>query len=357
MAKNRAKKTVWKNFKVDLSKVKLDLSYMAQDFLFESGKFTIHAPVGDDGTDATVRNNPRDVYAVQTALAELDRHLPKQVHTVNGATTSLSVYPGSASGSVTARTLLAIKNLQQWFLPRSVKPNGVLAPMHGQHLTVHRLGADRYGASHPSQYAFECMRHILQVTSVIKTGGLPPVQPGADAFVRLLQSKMGQPYIFGARVPKDIREWLGPWDCAEFIAWGLFQSLGNRFWHLLPHRVMLGTTYNSKTYSNFSKAENNVRFRDALAAQIATHLRRLQSNPAIVSRVRDAEMISRTPGLIGVDWSGRHVLATAGNGRTIEAVNPPHGNAVSSRSIDAKVIKRYRFWMIRDLYRNQPVRP
>ena len=36
-------------------------------------------------------------------------------------------------------------------------------------------------------------------------------------------SHLGEKYIFGATVPKNIAAWKGPWDCAEFVSWIVFQ--------------------------------------------------------------------------------------------------------------------------------------
>lgn len=38
--------------------------------------------------------------------------------------------------------------------------------------------------------------------------------------------KVGQKYVFGARVPLDNTNWNRPWDCAEFASWCAFQAYG-----------------------------------------------------------------------------------------------------------------------------------
>lgn len=35
--------------------------------------------------------------------------------------------------------------------------------------------------------------------------------------------RLGDRYVLGARVPKDNPDWRGPWDCAEFASWCVFQ--------------------------------------------------------------------------------------------------------------------------------------
>src|SRR6185369_10371990 len=40
---------------------------------------------------------------------------------------------------------------------------------------------------------------------------------------------VGEPYILGARAPMANAAWKGPWDCAEFASWCLFQATGVLF--------------------------------------------------------------------------------------------------------------------------------
>src|SRR5438876_4207355 len=37
---------------------------------------------------------------------------------------------------------------------------------------------------------------------------------------------VGEPYVFGAVVAKDNSNWHGPWDCAEFVSWCVYQAAG-----------------------------------------------------------------------------------------------------------------------------------
>jgi N-acetylmuramoyl-L-alanine amidase len=39
----------------------------------------------------------------------------------------------------------------------------------------------------------------------------------------------GEPYILGARAPMTNSKWKGPWDCAEFASWCLYQTTGVLF--------------------------------------------------------------------------------------------------------------------------------
>ena len=51
---------------------------------------------------------------------------------------------------------------------------------------------------------------------------------GEDLF-RLAGKHVGEKYVLGAKVPKDNASWKGPWDCAEFASWCLFQASGKLF--------------------------------------------------------------------------------------------------------------------------------
>ncbi|MBL8059826.1 MAG: hypothetical protein JNK63_03810 [Chthonomonas sp.] len=44
--------------------------------------------------------------------------------------------------------------------------------------------------------------------------------------IDLARSRLGEPYVLGAKVPKHDPDWHGPWDCAEFASWLVFQCTG-----------------------------------------------------------------------------------------------------------------------------------
>jgi hypothetical protein len=45
-----------------------------------------------------------------------------------------------------------------------------------------------------------------------------------DRIFDIARRHVGERYVLGAFVPKDNSNWHGPWDCAEFASWALFQS-------------------------------------------------------------------------------------------------------------------------------------
>jgi len=51
---------------------------------------------------------------------------------------------------------------------------------------------------------------------------------GSD-IVAIAWRHVGERYVFGVRVPKDNANWKGPWDCAEFTSWVVFQATGKLF--------------------------------------------------------------------------------------------------------------------------------
>jgi hypothetical protein len=48
----------------------------------------------------------------------------------------------------------------------------------------------------------------------------------ASGILRIATRHIGERYTLGAKVPKNNAAWTGPWDCAEFASWCLFQSAG-----------------------------------------------------------------------------------------------------------------------------------
>lgn len=41
--------------------------------------------------------------------------------------------------------------------------------------------------------------------------------------ILLAKKHLGEPYVLGAAVPKDAANYRGPWDCAEFASWLIYQ--------------------------------------------------------------------------------------------------------------------------------------
>lgn len=53
--------------------------------------------------------------------------------------------------------------------------------------------------------------------------------PTGPKILELAAPHVGEAYVLGARAPKDNPDWKGPWDCAEFASWCVFQASGRLF--------------------------------------------------------------------------------------------------------------------------------
>lgn len=57
----------------------------------------------------------------------------------------------------------------------------------------------------------------------------PALSPTGAALLELAGRHLGEKYVLGAPVPKDNPGWRGPWDCAEFASWLVFQVGGRLY--------------------------------------------------------------------------------------------------------------------------------
>lgn len=51
-------------------------------------------------------------------------------------------------------------------------------------------------------------------------------RPTGRNILELARDHLGERYVLGALAPKDNADWRGPWDCAEFCSWLLYQTAG-----------------------------------------------------------------------------------------------------------------------------------
>src|SRR4029077_2341937 len=54
--------------------------------------------------------------------------------------------------------------------------------------------------------------------------GKIPASLTGDSILQLARTHLGEDYRFGALAPKNDSNWKGPWDCAEFPSWLVFQT-------------------------------------------------------------------------------------------------------------------------------------
>ena len=139
----------------------------------------------------------------------------------------------------------------------------------------------------------------------------------ASDIFELAIEHVGEPYILGARAPMGNAKWRGPWDCAEFASWCLFQATG----------VLFGV-----------KPRN-----DPLAADAFTgfwfdqaHEARAVIPVEVAARTVGAFVVRKPmPGKIG------HIVISDGKGGTIEAQSKKTGvvrSTLSGRRWDIGVV-------------------
>jgi hypothetical protein len=123
--------------------------------------------------------------------------------------------------------------------------------------------------------------------------------PLARDLVRVLLPHAGEQYHLGSLVPKEDAAYRGPWDCAEFVAWGIYQ-VTRQYVGCRGRRHDAWTGY---------FAEDLPRFATSIPENEAVEL-----IGAIALRPRTAQRIG-------------HIAICRGAGRTIEAADSRRGVA------------------------------
>lgn len=118
----------------------------------------------------------------------------------------------------------------------------------------------------------------------------------------LAASRIGQRYVLGSMVPKNIANYHGPWDCAEFCSWLIYQTTG-KLYGCLNNAADPGK---ADAYTGFWK-------RDADK----------------LGRIVAVSTAAATPGAFLLRYSGNgvtgHVVMTSGKGGTLEAHSSKDG--------------------------------
>ena len=123
----------------------------------------------------------------------------------------------------------------------------------------------------------------------------------AASLLRLARKHVGEEYQLGAIAPKANPDWRGPWDCAEFASWCVYQTTGKLF----GCRPRNGDPDRVDAYSGYWGA-------DARA----------------LGKVISVGQAAATPGAILIRLPGGaigHVAISAGGGKTIEAHSRDRG--------------------------------
>jgi N-acetylmuramoyl-L-alanine amidase len=126
--------------------------------------------------------------------------------------------------------------------------------------------------------------------------------PNGSEVVKVASKHIGERYVFGTPVPMSNAAWKGPWDCAEFASWCLFQVTGELF----GCRPRGGHPDSVDAYTGFWGD-------DAAASKSAISVEAAAATPgAFLLRVP-------RPGATG------HIVISAGDGSTVEAMDHKHG--------------------------------
>lgn len=117
----------------------------------------------------------------------------------------------------------------------------------------------------------------------------------------------GEKYVLGALVPKSDKDYTGPWDCAEFASWLVYQVASK----LYGCANNAGDPNGADAYSGFW-ARDAVKLGKKISVQEAATI-----PGAVVVRIAGRDIIG-------------HVVISNGAGRTIEAHSTKTGVIVSS---------------------------
>jgi N-acetylmuramoyl-L-alanine amidase len=136
------------------------------------------------------------------------------------------------------------------------------------------------------------------------------MNPGKD-LVKLGNKHLGESYILGAFAPKDNANWQGPWDCAEFVSWIVFQTTGQ----------LIGCT-NNLANPALADAYSGAWVRDAQASHRDISIGQARATAGAV--------LVRRPSASGIG----HVSISQGDGTTIEAHSRLRG--VTNDKVDGR---------------------
>src|SRR5882724_5320181 len=70
---------------------------------------------------------------------------------------------------------------------------------------------------------------LSRINSTMSVSTILTTTATGQQLVALGNTRVGDPYIFGALAPKNNAIFHGPWDCAEFVSWIIFQTTGRLY--------------------------------------------------------------------------------------------------------------------------------
>lgn len=123
-----------------------------------------------------------------------------------------------------------------------------------------------------------------------------------DTIVQIARQHVGDRYVLGVLVPKNNPNWKGPWDCAEFVSWAVFQSTATLYGCDRDD----GDPATADAYTGYWE-------RDAKS----------------LGQIISIEQAARTPGaaILRIPQPGAtgHIVISDGAGGTVEAHSPADG--------------------------------
>lgn len=139
-----------------------------------------------------------------------------------------------------------------------------------------------------------------------------------EQIVELGLKHVGEKYVFGVVVPKDEKDYAGPWDCAEFASWLIYQLTGKLYGCANNN----GEPDSADAWSGFwaSNAET--------MGKKITHMEAVRTPGAALVRMAGKNLIG-------------HVAISNGHGGTVEAHSTKFGviaGSISGRRWDFGVL-------------------
>lgn len=119
--------------------------------------------------------------------------------------------------------------------------------------------------------------------------------------INIAKQHIGERYVFGARASVDNPNWKGPWDCAEFTTWVVYQATKKLYGTTNNAKPSVADAYTGAWWRDSKKLGKRVTVAEAAATPGACLLRRPLSNR------------------VG------HIVFCDGRGRTIEAMGTAYG--------------------------------
>ena len=138
-----------------------------------------------------------------------------------------------------------------------------------------------------------------------------------DDLLRIARMHIGERYVLGARAPMANAGWSGPWDCAEFVSWCVFQASGILYGTRPRNDPMLADAFTGFWADQAQAGRHTIEVQEAAAIRGAAVLRKPAS------------------GLIG------HIVLSDGKGGTVEAHSSMRGviaGSLSARRWDCGIL-------------------